>query len=613
MTPTIDTKDPSRMTVAESDPPTAIVRRDSFVDLPPGSIVGEIYEIDARLGAGAMGEVYAARHTKLGKRVAIKVIRAHLSENVGAIERFALEARTLAQIQHPTIVAVEHVGELADGRAFFVMEFLRGESLFERIQRGRVPLPEALRILDQIARGLDAAHAQGVTHRDLKPENIFLVHLPGEAPLIKLLDYGLAKLRDGDDADHRSERSLSGVAIGTPKYMSPEQARGPERRPPHRHLRTRLRRLRIAAPPISLPRCEDGPRAVGRASSRIAAPATIDLARDPTATRSCALRDARERSRASAYAGAGPRRSRRTTGAFASRRHRARHAAIVSPTILVDHDPAGRGDNADRRDLDRHRPSQIQSTPARSDYDPSTVADARPSDRDHSHDRADTCNPCQKWSDVPRTAITAAPRAQQSPSYWKHTYLGNAWIRGKPPSADDCIGRADRRTSHQESVRPERIRRADRQEPNHQPIRPEGNPVTTSPTPDVPAKTTYKQLLDRVISDGIVAARIDYADKPYHLSGAVDGFEACRNKTVLEIIEIHKIAERQAREAHARSTDDYWAKRCYVLEVEWILNVLSVGFTKLGFPPLLPHLPTARAVLKYADIVGVSSHGDLPS
>lgn len=137
--------------------------------------------------------------------------------------------------------------------------------------------------------------------------------------------------------------------------------------------------------------------------------------------------------------------------------------------------------------------------------------------------------------------------------------------------------------------------------------------MTTSPTPDVPAKTTYKQLLDRVISDGIVAARIDYADKPYHLSGAVDGFEACRNKTVLEIIEIHKIAERQAREAHARSTDDYWAKRCYVLEVEWILNVLSVGFTKLGFPPLLPHLPTARAVLKYADIVGVSSHGDLPS
>jgi len=214
-------------TIAESDPPTALVRRDSFVDLPPGSVVGEIYEIDARLGAGAMGEVYAARHTKLGKRVAIKVIGSRLSGDAAAIERFAMEARTLAQIQHPAIVAVEHVGELADGRAFFVMEYLRGESLFERLQRGRVALPEALRILDQVARGLDAAHAQGVTHRDLKPENIYLVHLTGEAPLVKLLDFGLAKLRaDVSDVDRRAECTQSGVALGTPMYMSPEQARG---------------------------------------------------------------------------------------------------------------------------------------------------------------------------------------------------------------------------------------------------------------------------------------------------------------------------------------------------------------------------------------------------
>jgi serine/threonine protein kinase len=216
------------LTMAESDPPTALVPRDSFRELPPGSVVDETYEIDARLGAGAMGEVYAARHMKLGKRVAIKVISQRLSEDAAAIERFAMEARTLAQIQHPAIVAVEHVGELADGRAYFVMEFLRGESLFERIQRGRVPLPEALRILDQMARGLDAAHAQGVTHRDLKPENTFLVHLPGEPPAIKLLDYGLAKLAaERADVDRRAERTQSGVAIGTPMYMSPEQARGP--------------------------------------------------------------------------------------------------------------------------------------------------------------------------------------------------------------------------------------------------------------------------------------------------------------------------------------------------------------------------------------------------
>jgi serine/threonine-protein kinase len=220
---------PPRSTQLSSDPPTALVRRESFRELPPGSVIDEIYEVDARLGAGAMGEVYAAHHMKLGKRVAIKVIGQRLSQDDAAIERFAMEAKTLAQIQHPAIVAVEHVGELADGRAYFVMEFLRGESLFERLQRGRVPLPEALRILDQMARGLDAAHGEGVIHRDLKPENTFLVQLPDEPPVIKLVDFGLSKLTaDRAHDDQRAERTQSGAAIGTPMYMSPEQMRGPD-------------------------------------------------------------------------------------------------------------------------------------------------------------------------------------------------------------------------------------------------------------------------------------------------------------------------------------------------------------------------------------------------
>ena len=227
-----DPFEPSRQTVAESEPPTALVRRfavhvtgDNCIELPPGSLVAETYEIAAMIGAGGMGEVYAARHVKLDKRVAIKVIGPRLSEDGAAIERFAREARTLAKIQHPAIVAVEHVGELADGRAFFVMEYLYGESLFERLSRGRIPLAEALRMLDQLARGLEAAHAHEVIHRDLKPENIFLVRLPGESPMIKLVDFGLAKLRV---QDQRAERTQSGVAIGTPMYMSPEQARGPD-------------------------------------------------------------------------------------------------------------------------------------------------------------------------------------------------------------------------------------------------------------------------------------------------------------------------------------------------------------------------------------------------
>ena len=212
-------------TAAESDPPTARVRPGSFVELPPGSVVGETYEVDARIGIGGMGEVYAARHLRLGKRVAIKVISARLSEDTAAIERFAREARTLARIQHPAIVAVDHVGELADGRAYFVMEYLAGESLFDRLEREVIPLDEALHILDQMARGLEAAHAYDVVHRDLKPENVFLVHLPGEPPVVKLLDFGLAKLRV---ADQHAERTQSGAAIGTPMYMSPEQMRGPD-------------------------------------------------------------------------------------------------------------------------------------------------------------------------------------------------------------------------------------------------------------------------------------------------------------------------------------------------------------------------------------------------
>lgn len=210
-----------------SDPPTVVVRREGFHELPAGTIVGDNYEIETRLGAGAMGEVYAARHMKLGKRVAVKIIGKRLSEDAAAIERFAMEARALAQIQHPAIVAVEHVGELTDGRAFFIMEFLRGQSLFERLQHGRLSLSEALRVIDQIARGLDAAHTEGIIHRDLKPENTFLVHLPGEEPLVKIVDFGLSKLAaDRADEDQRAERTQSGVAIGTPMYMSPEQMRG---------------------------------------------------------------------------------------------------------------------------------------------------------------------------------------------------------------------------------------------------------------------------------------------------------------------------------------------------------------------------------------------------
>ncbi|MBA3671259.1 MAG: serine/threonine protein kinase, partial [Gemmatimonadaceae bacterium] len=211
-----------------SDPPTSFVRRpESHIELPPGSMVGDEYEIDHRLGAGAMGEVYAARHVKLGKSVAIKVISPRLSEDTAAVERFAQEARTLAQMRHPGLIDVLGFGELADGRAYFIMEFLSGTTVFDRLQRGRLDRAEALDVFDQTTRALEAAHTHGVVHRDLKPENIFLAQVTNEPrPIVKLLDFGLARLEAG--ADQRTERTQSGVVIGTAMYLSPEQARGPD-------------------------------------------------------------------------------------------------------------------------------------------------------------------------------------------------------------------------------------------------------------------------------------------------------------------------------------------------------------------------------------------------
>ena len=120
--------------------------------------------------------------------------------------------------------------------------------------------------------------------------------------------------------------------------------------------------------------------------------------------------------------------------------------------------------------------------------------------------------------------------------------------------------------------------------------------MTTTPTSHA---TTYAQLLDRVIADGIAAARTDYADNPDKLQGAVEGFEACRGKTPDEIVVLYTAAEQQAREHFGE--DDYWRYRCAALEIEFVLNVLSVGLER----PLLAHLPTYRGAMKYAAIVGV--------
>jgi serine/threonine-protein kinase len=193
-------------------------------DLPPGSHAGE-YRIEKKIGEGGMGSVYGARHPLIGKRAAIKVIKRELSNSREAVERFVLEAQSVNQIGHPNIVDVFGFGQLPDGRAFFVMEWLEGESLRDRLQRP-LQFPEALEILEQIAKALQAAHEAGVVHRDLKPDNVYLMTRKGEKATVKLLDFGLAKLTSRGDGNQQHDRTRTGVVMGTPLYLSPEQAKG---------------------------------------------------------------------------------------------------------------------------------------------------------------------------------------------------------------------------------------------------------------------------------------------------------------------------------------------------------------------------------------------------
>jgi serine/threonine-protein kinase len=182
------------------------------------------YRIEGMLGAGGMGEVYAAVHPLIGKRAAIKVLRAELSVNREAVERFVQEARAVNQIGHPNIVDVFAFGALADGRSYFVMEWLKGESLRARIKRDRMLLSEVEHVVEGICVALEAAHEKGIVHRDLKPDNVFLVAVKNAPPMVKLLDFGIAKLMGTEDT--RVERTRTGNLLGTPAYIAPEQARG---------------------------------------------------------------------------------------------------------------------------------------------------------------------------------------------------------------------------------------------------------------------------------------------------------------------------------------------------------------------------------------------------
>jgi len=190
-----------------------------------GAIIGS-HRIVAKLGEGGMGVVYVGEHTLLGRKAAIKVLLPSLSANDEVVHRFFNEARAVGLISDPGIVQIFDFGYHTDGSAFIVMELLDGEPMDRRLGRiGRFGLDDCLRLVRMMCTSLGAAHAKGIVHRDLKPENIFLVPDPaaigGERP--KILDFGIAKL-SGDTPGKLKTRT--GMLMGTPVYMSPEQCRG---------------------------------------------------------------------------------------------------------------------------------------------------------------------------------------------------------------------------------------------------------------------------------------------------------------------------------------------------------------------------------------------------
>ena len=197
--------------------------------LAAGTRLG-VFEILAPLGKGGMGEVYRAKDTKLGREVAIKVLPEALTQDPERLARFQREATLLAALNHQNIAAI-HGLEEADGKPFLVLELVPGEDLSERIERGSIPLDEALEIARQIAEALEEAHEHGIVHRDLKPANIKLT----QEGKVKVLDFGLAKAYAADETEATdvsqsptmsARATAAGLLLGTAAYMSPEQARG---------------------------------------------------------------------------------------------------------------------------------------------------------------------------------------------------------------------------------------------------------------------------------------------------------------------------------------------------------------------------------------------------
>jgi serine/threonine-protein kinase len=200
----------------------------SPVDPLVGRVLDEKYRLDERLGEGGMGTVYRATHLLIDRPVAVKVLNQRFVEDEAAQVRFRREARAAGRLQHPNVAAVTDFGQTTDGLVYIVMELLEGRSLREVLAlEAPLDVARAVSLMLQIAGAVAAAHEAGIIHRDLKPGNIYIAQRRSSPPVVKVLDFGIAKLAAEAVEEHETHAlTQTGVMIGTPRYMSPEQCDG---------------------------------------------------------------------------------------------------------------------------------------------------------------------------------------------------------------------------------------------------------------------------------------------------------------------------------------------------------------------------------------------------